>query len=82
MDERLKQVEELIAQGKKVRAIQLYREIKGKGLKESKEDVDYFMAHHVWENDAATHQGIDTGFSELATVEALATPRTKVKAIT
>ena len=82
MDERLKQVEELIAHGKKVRAIQLYREIRGKGLKESKEDVEYFMAHQRWENDTSIQQEIDTGGdSELAVVEALATPRTKIKAI-
>ena len=49
MDIRWKKVEELCQNNQKISAIKLLREITGGGLKEAKEDVEYFIAHGRWE---------------------------------
>jgi len=74
---RLKEVEVLASPTTKIKAIKAYREITGKDLKTSKEDVEYFMAHREWR----TSDSPEKWLSSLAAVEVLASPTTKIKAI-
>jgi ribosomal protein L7/L12 len=77
VSKRLKEVEVLAVPRTKIKAIKKYRQITGTGLKEAKDAVEFFMANQTWEESDSSFQEVRS----LIPVEALAVPKTKIKAI-